>query len=555
MLKPISFLILSSLLFSIFYSNTLLANDKQVDNKALIQVGKQIYQQGILRYGKPLTGIGAGEIELSGSQASCIRCHRRSGFGSTEGDLRISPIIGEILYDERNKSYQQWNKHRTKGQGARPAYTDKTLINAMTQGTGADNRILNVLMPRYKLSSYEAKAVIAYLKSLSIKTEHGITKTDIHIATLFTSDVPDSARKTMVNLLTVFIKDVNAKTRKEQRRASNSPWHKKWEYESYRTIKLHIWELTGPESSWKQQLQNHYKKQAVFAVVNGISNQPWNVIHQFCNQTELPCLFPTTEIPMLSNDNVYNFYYSGGISYDAKSIASHIKKIPNKQSKNILQIYRNSAKNNSAVKSLQTDLQLDNIKIRQHIISNKQSLSAAQWSKIINQYKPDIIVSWLNENDIKALNSNAVNLQQIERFYFSYSHLGENYSKAITSPLEKSYLVYRYMLPKLREQSIKRATVWAKRKKIDISQEKIIGNSFFAVTLLNRSIKKMRAYLKRDYLVEIIESALENNVFNSVYPDLSLGPDQRIASKGAYIIGPLNNKDINKKQNHVWIRH
>ncbi len=111
------------------------------------------------------------------------------------------------------------------------------------------------------------------------------------------------------------------------------------------------------------------------------------------------------------------------------------------------------------------------------------------------------------------------------------------------------------MLPERKQLHMKRASVWAQRKKIDISNDRIIGNSFFAVTLLNRSIKKMRAYLKRDYLVEIIESALENNAFNSVYPDLTLGPDQRIASKGAYILGPLSNKDVNKKQNHVWIRH
>jgi hypothetical protein len=556
MLKFVTLLILiSNLLFSGLFFGKVFAQNIHTDKQALIKIGKQIYQQGILQNGKPLIGFGVGNSQLVGSQVSCIQCHRRSGFGSTEGDLRISPILGDILYSERNKNYQQWNKHRTKGKGARPAYTDSTLIKAITEGLGADNRVLNPLMPRYNLNSTEAKALVAYLKSLSFKTEPGITDKEIHIATIVTSDSSKKSQKTLLDLLTVYIKDVNAKTRKENRRASNSPWHKKWEYESYRTLKLHTWKLTGQPSSWKQQLQNYYKKQNVFTIVSGISNQSWSEIHRFCNKRELPCLFPITELPDLSQDNIYNFYYSGGISYDAKSIASHIKTIPNVSIKTVLQIYRKNKLNITAAKELKDNFSSSKITIKDYIIKNNSSLSSSQWNKILKQYKPDIITAWLNSKDIKALNSSAVDSTKIKRIYYSYSHLGNNYLKDVQSNQDKSYLVYRYMLPKRKMQHMKRASVWAKRKKIDISDEKIIGNSFFAITLFNRSIKKMRAYLKRDYLVEIIESSLENNAFNSVYPDLSLGPDQRIASKGAYILGPLSNKDVNKKQNHEWIRH
>ncbi len=550
---PLYSLISASIL--LIFSNLSLVHAQQHNIDVKIINGKRIYQQGILPNGKPLTGIGAGNITLSGTQASCIRCHRRSGFGSTEGNLRISPILGDILYRQRNKSDKELTRRRIKGHGARPAYTNSSLSQAITQGLGADQRVLNKLMPRYQLTSNESDAIIEYLKSLTLKTEPGITKENIHIATIYSTDVANKNTQAMLDLLNVFIKDVNAKTRQEQKRATNAPWHKRWEYQSYRTIKLHSWKLTGSPSSWKRQLEKYYATQNVFAVINGISNKSWNAVHQFCNKTNLPCLFPTTELPIIAKNNIYNFYFSGGIAFDAKSIASHIKTFANNTNKTVLQVYRNNAKSKTAAKVLKSELSSNKTIVKNHVIKIKDALSATKWSELIKHYKPNIIVSWLDANDVSAINTRAVNSKTVDRLYYSYSHLGDDYPKIIIANTEKSFLVYRNMLPKRKKLHMTRATFWAKRKNIDISNEKIIGNAFFAATLLNRAIKKMRAYLKRDYLVEIVESMLENNAFHSVYPNLALGPDQRIASKGAYILGPLNNQDVNKKQNNIWIRH
>jgi len=547
------FLILCSVCIS--FPNTSSAQNKKINNLKLIEIGKRIYQQGILANGTPLLGVSAGEVTLSGSTVSCIRCHRRSGFGSTEGNLRISPILGDILYNERNKSDKELGRRRTKGHGARPAYTDLTLKNAITIGTGADNRKLNVLMPRYKLIDSDVNAIIAYLKSLTIKTDGGITKENINIATIITSDVSDSRSKAIQDLLEIYFKDVNAKTRQEHKRATNSPWHKRWEYESYRNVKLHVWKLTGLPSTWNQQLQSYYKTQNVFAVINGVSNQPWTEVDKFCNKIKLPCLFPTIELPVLNSNNIYNFYFSGGIEYDAKTIAAHLSRMPTVTKKTVLQVYRADIKSKTAATVIKHDLEKNNISVKDYIVSSKKSLTADQWSQIISNNKPEIVISWLDSDDVKALNSKTVKNNAVERFYYSYSHIGEDYTTIIKSNTKKSYVVYRNMLPKRLKLHMTRATVWAKRKKIDISDEKVIGNAFFVATLFNRSVKRMRAYLKQDYLLDMVEVMLENNAFQSVYPNLSLGPDQRIASKGAYILGPLSNSDVNNKENHVWIRH
>ncbi len=537
----------------ITYPNIIIAKTDSLIST--IANGKRIYELGILPNGQPVVAFGAAKIKLSGQQASCIGCHRRSGFGSIEGEQRISPILGDILYKQRNKDYKQLSRRRIKGNGARPAYTDQSLSKAITSGSGADNRVLNQLMPRYDLTATDVHSVIQYLKTLTLKTEPGITKDKIHIATIIASDVPDKFSAAMLDLLTNYIHDLNAKTRMEQKRASNSPWHKRWEYESYRNIELHTWKLTGPTSSWTKQLQTYYDKQNVFSVINGISLNSWEIIHQFCNNIKLPCLFPTTELPVLEAGNIYNVYYSGGIAYDSKTIAAHIKSEFKNKKKSVLQIYRNDKKSNIAVNVLSLDLKSKKFTVKNHEVEHKGKLSAAQWTTIIKKYKPNILISWLDADDVKALNSNKVQVQSIERLYYSHAHLGDQYPSIINSNTQKSYIVYRYMLPKRKKLHITRATGWANRKKIDISNERVIGNAFFAGTLFNRAVKKMRANLNQEYLLELVESMLENNAFQSVYPKLSLGPDQRIASKGAYILGPLSNADVNKKENYTWIRH
>ena len=40
----------------------------------------------------------------------------------------------------------------------------------------------------------------------------------------------------------------------------------------------------------------------------------------------------------------------------------------------------------------------------------------------------------------------------------------------------------------------------------------------------------------REYLLEYVEHEAENALNPGTYPELALGPDQRFASKGAYVV-------------------
>lgn len=65
----------------------------------------------------------------------------------------------------------------------RVAYTDQTLVRAITQGLDAGSESLHSGMPRYRLSDQQAGALVAYLKKIGTDddTDPGVTATTITV--------------------------------------------------------------------------------------------------------------------------------------------------------------------------------------------------------------------------------------------------------------------------------------------------------------------------------------------------------------------------------------
>src|SRR5512140_1582091 len=63
-----------------------------------VEIGRRIYLEGRLPSGAPLKGERAGGMVISGADAACVNCHRRSGMGSVEGDIQVLPVTGNYLF-------------------------------------------------------------------------------------------------------------------------------------------------------------------------------------------------------------------------------------------------------------------------------------------------------------------------------------------------------------------------------------------------------------------------------------------------------------------------
>src|SRR5579872_5406611 len=63
--------------------------------------GASIYRAGLLPGGSELQGLRAPDLKVSGGDAACTNCHRRSGLGEIEGRISIPPISGAYLFHPR----------------------------------------------------------------------------------------------------------------------------------------------------------------------------------------------------------------------------------------------------------------------------------------------------------------------------------------------------------------------------------------------------------------------------------------------------------------------
>ena len=109
-----------------------------------------------------------------------------------------------------------------------------------------------------------------------------------------------------------------------------------------RRWELHVWELSGPESTWQQQLERKFITQPVFAVVSGLAGKTWAPVHAFCERSALPCLFPNVEAPPVQADrDFYSLYFSRGVLLEAELIAKALLEGENGPApKRVHQVYR-----------------------------------------------------------------------------------------------------------------------------------------------------------------------------------------------------------------------
>ena len=109
-----------------------------------------------------------------------------------------------------------------------------------------------------------------------------------------------------------------------------------------------------------RQLAAYYAKNPVFAVLGGISNGSWQPIHDFCEEMRLPCLFPITDFPVVSETGWYTYYFNKGYYQEGEAVARYLNRLGNLPDKApILQIVQDSSVGKTLCNAPTSALDLD----------------------------------------------------------------------------------------------------------------------------------------------------------------------------------------------------
>lgn len=509
-------------------ADDIISRANPADLRELRELGKRIYRHGVLPNGKLLEAKLQLDVPLEGQAVACANCHKRSGLGSGEGDVFAPPVIGSILYSDGEVIDGALRQRRI-------PYTDASLRRVIHDGISPDGRTLNYFMPRYQLTDEEANALITYLKTLSRHPSPGVGKQDLHLATVIAGDVAEGDRQALLGVLRTFIGQHNRRTRNETGRARRGPWYKDWQYRSYRNWVLHEWRITGPVGTWPAQLEKYYREQPVFVLVSGLASGPWQPIHRFCEHKAVPCIFPTTELPYIDSDAYYPVYFSRGIDLQAEVLGRYLNENRATGGQKIVQIYRGEAISRRSAEAFSRMFDVQGDGALKTVRVGDGCLAVHEIRRLFQQENPHAIVLWLRDCDIAALASLGPG-RGIEHIYLSAS-LVESLPESLPSWLmEKIVLLYPYALPQKRDRQLGMLRQWASLNQLPFTNEKLQADAFFAMRLTGRVIKHLNNHYSRDYFIEILEHVVDNAVTSSVYPHVSLGPGQRFAVRGSYLV-------------------
>ena len=525
-------------------------HDPASDEK--IKLGERMYREGILPNGEPMQALVAADVTVDGRMFTCVNCHQRSGLGSVEGSIITWPVNGKELFVPRRRTGAWHADKQDKGPGAkerwslpkqyqaadaRPAYTDETLAQLLRDGIDPAGRTLSRGMPRYQISDSDMQVLIHYLKNLSDKTDAGADENRIRFATVITEGVTDADRQAMLSVLQSHIDTHNTQTRPHQRRAQSGPFYKTEKYGAYRLFELDVWELKGPRDSWEQQLDNYYKAKPVFALLGGIASGSWAPIHNFCEQHEIPCIFPVTDQPVVSDNDWYTLYLTKGQYQEGESAAHYLHStLTDKPDASILQIYRSGSDGALAAQGFRNNLINADAAVEK-VLGVDEPITDKLLQELFQAQQTDVLVLWLDNHDTRKITQWLTQQsQQPEHVFASWSLLEANAS-AIPEELRKNvYLTYPRDLPENNARSISILKRWLKVRKIPETNLDIQSQMYFLGWMLPGAVSHMRSEFYRDYFMESFDMMTDQDYAVAVFPRLTFGPGQRYASKGCYIV-------------------
>ncbi|MDB5991317.1 MAG: hypothetical protein JWQ10_2720 [Herbaspirillum sp.] len=508
---------------------------------------QRLYRQAILPSGAILRGDRDANGAVEGSDAACVNCHRRSGFGTAEGKFVIPPIAGKYLFRPHGDRPEDIDfRYRPGFVPKREPYTDASLARAIRDGIGRDGKPLNTLMPRFALDDAAMADLIAYLKKLSSDPTPGVSDDTLHFATIITPDADPVKRQGMLDVLNRFFRDKN-----EFIRGGLQPMRsdKGVMYRVVRKWQLHVWELSGPARTWEQQLHALNAAEPVLAVVSGLGGTDWAPIHRFCEQESIPCLLPNVELPVDAEQDFYSIYFSREVLLEAQLIAHRLGEDETAAGRRrAVQIFRQGDVGEQAAGALEAELQSRGWKSESRVL---RTGGARELARAVDRIEPgDALILWLRPPDLALLPSVAAKSQTV--FVSGLMAQLEN------APLPSSWrgtvrMTYPFDLPEVRKVRMNFPLGWFKVRNIAVVNERVQSDTYLACRILSESLGNMLDSFVREYLVEQVEAMLSRRLVNGYYPRLGLAPGQRFASKGGYIVRFANPDSMQPAIDGAWI--
>ncbi|MDD2898593.1 MAG: amino acid ABC transporter substrate-binding protein [Desulfuromonadaceae bacterium] len=512
----------------------------------ILRLGERMYRDGILPSGAPLPAFIKGDVEVDSRAFSCSSCHLRAGLGSFEGGVITPPTTGNKLYKPYRRPPSLGDVADQSGRYVyaktvieRPAYTRESLATALRFGTDPAAQVFNDVMPRYPLSDSDMSILISYLEALSSEPSPGASTTEFRFATIISDDVSPADRKALLLPLQKFI------AKKNQQLGMFNDF-KKFGYSptaemkyAFRKASLDIWELKGAPATWRRQLAAYYAAKPVFALLGGITNSEWRPIHDFCEAEHLPCLFPITDFPVVSETGWYTYYFNKGYYQEGEAVARYLNRLESlPAAAPILQIVQDTPVGKALASGFDTTWkEMGRPAVASVTLTAKQLHDLATNVALLKKYSPATVLLWTDAAILPQLPKLVASLPGSGTVFVSSSALGKKTATIAENIRTRVYITYPYRLTPYVGSKIGGydAKVPIMASATDFGDRRITSRTTAMLQQATlQGLNLIYDNLYRDHLLDVMSMQMDLTVRD--YERFSFGPGQRSVSKGCYII-------------------
>ena len=494
--------------------------------------GATIYRTGLLPDGKAVEANRTRLPSLQGADAACVRCHRRSGLGSSEGPFAIPPITARFLAEQREESRLSADSQIAPGYHVgRAAYTDATLARAIRDGVVPGGGQLGELMPRYRIDDAAMASLLAYLEALDHGPAPGFTADAVHFATIVAPDVDVARRQAMLDVLGRYAAAPNPifgaprKALHPNRMVGYRSGSQQWV--------LHVWELSGKPSTWERQLVGRLAADPVFAVLSGIGGREWGPVHRFCERSRLPCILPNVALPVPAETDFYSVYFSKGVLLEA-ALAAHWlgTTLGGKPPERVVQVYRRGDIGAVAARAVRASITSGGMRVLDRPLDDVTGTE--DWDRQFSDLEShDALVLWLRSSDLRSLPSRPPPGTAI----LVSGLMGDWSASALPVAWQGVVrMVYPADLPDRAAERSAQPKAWLMAHKVPIVDEAVQIDTYVACAAMSEVLGSLFDNSSRELLVERFEDMLGAGANSGRYPSLGLAQGQHFASKGGYIV-------------------
>jgi len=508
-----------------------------------LRLGERIYRDGILPSGEPLTALLQGGTRVDGTMFSCVSCHLRSGLGSLEGDVLTPPTNGNVLYKPWNslqETAKLWMDGGSKKRymhylitvgdfPKRPAYTDESLADAIREGANPEGREFHGVMPRYSLGERDMAILIAYLKSLSKDPSPGVTETTVRFATVITEEVSREERDEMLVPLERYIQRYNSPLlRQAGIRRGGGP--RTVVEPALMLMSLARWELKGSPETWREQLEEYYRKEPVFALLGGITTKEWRPIHEFSEDHAIPSLFPITDLPVVSSDGWYTLYFSKGFYQEGETAARHLARMEDPPpGRTVVQVYPDTPEGKAFASGFRDAWsESGRGRLVDRALPAGTPVTREYLEQATGKERHAVLVLWTGAEALPALDAAAGKDGGISIIFLSASLLKDGLLTVPETLRDRTYVTYPYRL------SGPAPGTGGGKAPPQITDRRIAGKGAALRAALIEVFRSWQTNFYRDYMLDFIDCSMHE--ISSPFERISFGPGQRYASKGCYIV-------------------